>query len=548
MDVLLLVVVAMLVAVLLVGVGDRLHLPWPVLMLVIAAGAAFVPGVDAPDLDPELILPLFLPPLLYATAQRTSWALFRARWRSIAFLAVGLVLVTVAAVAGTVWALVPGIGVAATIALGAAVAPPDPVAVEAVAGTTGMPRRLVATLQSEGLFNDAISLVIFQTAVAAAVAGDGLGVAVLGRFAYGLVVAVVVGLVAARLVAAITNRLTDATATSALTLVLPFAVYLGADALGASGVIAVVVAALQTRSHADADASEERITGRAFWNVVEMLVTGVAFALIGLELRGTVLDARDDLGRLLAHAAVVCAVVVGVRAAWMALSLVAIRRSRRLADAAASPRTPGEAVVLAWSGMRGLATLALALAIPTVTASGAPFPDRAELVLTATSVLVVTLVLPGLTLPLLLRALGMRETAGARTEAERRLMTRARRAAIADLDAVDRATLGVDDEAGEQVLADLRTRFARLAGVLPDASGAVSTTGSARTEAEEADYHERLARLRRRREQWSRLQEVGLAAARREVLTARSEAGTDPQVADRVLRRLDVRSLALPGE
>jgi monovalent cation/hydrogen antiporter len=151
--VLLVVVGAMLAAVLLAGAGDRLRLPWPVLLLLLGAAAAFVPGIDAPDIDPELILPLFLPPLLYATAQRTSWALFRLRWRTIAFLAVGLVVATVAAVAGTLVALT-GITAAAAIALGAAVAPPDPVAVEAVAGPLRVPRRLVATLQSEGLFNE----------------------------------------------------------------------------------------------------------------------------------------------------------------------------------------------------------------------------------------------------------------------------------------------------------------------------------------------------------------------------------------------------------
>src|SRR6476661_3863786 len=136
------------------GEGDRLRLPWPALMLVLGVGVAFVPGLpDRFDLEPELILPLFLPPLLFATAQRTSWALFRARWRSIAFLAVALVVTTVAAVAGTAALLVPGIGVSAAIALGAMVAPPDPVAVEAVAGPVRMPRRMLSVLQSEGLFN-----------------------------------------------------------------------------------------------------------------------------------------------------------------------------------------------------------------------------------------------------------------------------------------------------------------------------------------------------------------------------------------------------------
>ena len=166
MEILLLIVGLMLAAVVLVGVGDRLRLPWPALMVVLGIVVAFVPGLpDSFDLDPDLILPLLLPPLLFATAQRTSWALFRARWRTIAFLAVALVALTVATVAGTAAALVPGLGLTGAVALGAMVAPPDPVAVEAVAGPVQMPRRLLSVLQSEGLFNDATALVIFQAAV-----------------------------------------------------------------------------------------------------------------------------------------------------------------------------------------------------------------------------------------------------------------------------------------------------------------------------------------------------------------------------------------------
>ncbi|WP_433803246.1 Na+/H+ antiporter [Actinomycetospora sp. CA-084318] len=544
MTVLLVVVGAMLAAVLLAGAGDRLRLPWPVLLLLLGAAAAFVPGIDAPDIDPELILPLFLPPLLYATAQRTSWALFRQRWRAIAFLAVGLVVATVAAVAGTLVALT-AVPVAAAIALGAAVAPPDPVAVEAVAGPLRVPRRLVATLQSEGLFNDATSLVVFTTAIAAASAGGDLGgVAILLRFVAGAVVAVVLGVVAAWLARQLLDRLTDVVAGNGLTLVLPFAVYLAADALGASGVIAVVVTALQMRQHADADASEARLAAASFWSVVEMLVTGVAFALIGLELRTVVEQADRSLGEILAHAGIVCLVVVGVRAAWMTTIWLtsagpAVRRGGERA-----PATAAETVVLTWAGMRGLATLALALAIPLALDDGSPFPDRAELVIIACSVLVVTLVGPGLTLPWLVRRLGLREDDGVAAEAERRLADRARRAALDELAAVDRDALGIDDEQGGQVLDAIRGRFARIGRAL---AGDDAPRPGDEDDDVDADYAARLARLQRRREQWQRLQAVALAAARREVVAARAEPGVDPEVADRVLRRLDVRTLGAGG-
>ncbi|MEJ2871391.1 Na+/H+ antiporter [Actinomycetospora sp. OC33-EN08] len=542
MTVLLVVVGAMLAAVLLAGAGDRLRLPWPVLLLLLGAAAAFVPGIEAPDIDPELILPLFLPPLLYATAQRTSWALFRQRWRAIAFLAVGLVLATVASVAGTLVALT-GVPVVAALALGAAVAPPDPVAVEAVAGPLRVPRRLVATLQSEGLFNDATSLVVFTTAVAAATAGGELGgVAIAANFLYGAVVAIVLGVVAAWLARQLLDRLTDVVAGNGLTLVLPFAVYLGADALGASGVIAVVVTALQMRQHSDADASEARLAAASFWSVVELLVTGVAFALIGLELRAVVEQADRALGEILAHAAIVCLVVVGVRALWMTAAWRLNARSAAAPERA--PASAAETVVLTWAGMRGLATLALALALPITLDDGSPFPDRAELVIVACSVLVVTLVGPGLTLPWLVRVLGLREDDDVVAEAERRLATRARRAALDELGTVDRAALGVDDEQGEQVLDELRSRFARIGRSL--AADDAPRPGGEDDDGDD-DYRERLARLRRRREQWQRLQAVALAAARREVVAARAEPGTDPEVADRVLRRLDVRSIGTSG-
>jgi CPA1 family monovalent cation:H+ antiporter len=254
-EVLLLVVGLMLAAVVLVGVGDRLHLPWPALMVVLGAVVAFVPGLpDSFELDPELILPLFLPPLLFATAQRTSWALFRARWRTIVFLAVGLVVATVAAVAGTAVALVPGLTATAAIALGAMVAPPDPVAVEAVAGPVRMPRRLLSVLQSEGLFNDATALVIFQAAVLATVQRAELSVpGLLLRFVLGALGAVALGVFIARLARWVSARVTDTTGRSALTLVLPFAVYLAAEEVHASGVVAVVVAALEMRSASEVD-------------------------------------------------------------------------------------------------------------------------------------------------------------------------------------------------------------------------------------------------------------------------------------------------------
>ncbi len=526
MQILLLVVGLMLAAVLLVGVGDRLGLPWPALMLVLGVAVAFVPGLpDRFELDADLILPLFLPPLLFATAQRTSWALFRARWRSIALLAVALVVATVAVVAGTAAALVPGIGVTAAVALGAMVAPPDPVAVEAVAGPVRMPRRLLTVLQSEGLFNDATALVIFQAAVLATVQGGDLRPASIGlRFVLGAVAAVVIGWVVARAARWIMNRVTDTAGRSALTLVLPFAVYLAAEQVHASGVVAVVVVALELRSESVADEAAERLVQRSFWDVVELLVTGVAFGLIGLDLRQVVDAAGADLGRMLGHAAVVCAVVLGVRAVWMTVACLLVRRS---SDASRAPRTARESVVLSWCGMRGLATLALALSLPTTTAAGAPFPARDELLVIACSVLVVTLLVPGFTLPLLVRMLGVAEDADTERAAEQVVARRAQQAALTALAAQERLA-----ELPAEVGAALHERMSRLDGLL-------------RGEPASEEDRDRAETWRRGRATATQIQAVALAAAREEVLVARREPGVDPEAADRVLRRLDLRTVLL---
>ncbi len=305
---------------------------------------------------------------------------------------------------------------------------------------------------------------------------------------------------------------------------LPFAVFLAADEIGASGVVAVVVLALELRSASAVDEAEERLVQRSFWEVVELLVTGVAFGLVGLDLRQVLEAGGATLPRMLRDAAVICAVVVVVRAVWMVVAWMTVRRS---ADPERAPRTGREAVVLAWCGMRGLATLALALALPATTEAGAEFPARAELVLIATSVLVVTLVIPGFTLPVLVRMLGVAADADAEHAVEQAIAARARAAALATLKADDRV-----DALPEEVGANLRQRMDRLDGLL-------------RGEPASAEDREQMEKARRYRKISSVAQAEALAAARAEVLAARREPGVDPEAADRVLRRLDLRTVLL---
>jgi len=453
---------------------------------------------------------------------KTSWSVFRIRWRSIVLLAVALVFLTVAVVAGTMWLLVPSIGIPAAIALGAMAAPPDPVAVESVAGRVHMPRRLISVLQSEGLFNDAAAIVIFQAAVAATVAGREVDGSVLMDFMLGAALAVLIGLAMGWL-AKLKRLIASPVARSAVTLVVPFAVYIAAEEIHASGVIAVVVAALEMRRNSRPQDVEERIASRSFWEIVELLATGIAFGLIGLEIRHVIAEEGTDIFRMLGPAAAVCVAVVALRALW--LSLLAVFNRRRPDDL--PPTGPKDVTILTWSGMRGLATLALALALPATLADGSAFPGRDQIIVTACAVLLTTLVLPGLTLPWLMRTLKATESPAAEHEAEQELAQRAQEASLSAL-----RSSPVIAALGDEERALLRSRMAHLRWDLEE-EDADSTD-----QAHRLNHHDALVAA----------QTIALDAARAEVLAARSEPDKDPEVVDRVLRRLDLRTLLIEDE
>src|SRR5574340_3974 len=328
----------MLVTVLTVGLGERVYVPWPVLLTIVAAAAAFIPWIPHVELDPHLILPLFLPPLLWALARRTSWAMFRDRWKTIVVHSVGLVLVTTVVVAWTAWALVPGITLAAAVAIGAMTAPPDPVAVEAVAEPVGIPRRIVGVLQTEGLFNDAAALVAFQAALTATLAHEDLhfGSEVL-HFLYTAAAAVGIGLVVGWGGSVLVTRIVDVPGRSGLTLVIPFVVYLLAEGAHASGVIAVVVAAVQMSSFNAEIEAEDRLAGAAFWHVAELLVTGVAFGLVGLAFRNIVTAAGSELSTMVWHGCLIGVVLVAVRGVWMVFTWLIVRAHGN--EASSAPQT-----------------------------------------------------------------------------------------------------------------------------------------------------------------------------------------------------------------
>ncbi|MFI8893093.1 Na+/H+ antiporter [Streptomyces paradoxus] len=527
MDQLALLFVLLLGAVISVPVGDRFKVPAPVLMTLLGIILALLPFVPNVEIAPDLILPLLLPPLLYAAVRRTSWRQFTANRRPIFLLAVALVFVTMACVAAVADAIVPGLPLAAAFALGALVAPPDPVAATAVAGQLGLPRRLVSILEGEGLFNDVTAIVLYHVAIAAAVSGTfspwkaGLDLVL------SAVVAVAVGLALGWGANKLMEVLGDATLQVGLTLLVPYASYVMAEELHGSGVLAVLTTALFLAEYgSDADDVMTRLAGHTFWNIVDTLVTGVAFGLVGLELHNAIRTASGRWGELLGWAGVVVVVVVLTRLLWLLPATWLTKRLHARRDYDEDiPVSWRETVVMWWSGMRGVASVALVLAIPLETDAGAPFPSRDEIIFIAFGVIMATLVLQGLTLPWLVRWLGVKADTDKEKEFAKDLAIRAAAAAKQRLREIE-GSEELPEELSEQMLRRAYDIGVRISPEL------------AEDERREA-FREGARRVKRVR----RIQQEMLSAARHEVLAARSEPGADPEVVDRVLRHLDVRSL-----
>lgn len=522
-----------------VALGERVRLPYPILMLLASSLIACIPGLKHFSIDAHLILPLFLPPLLFATAQKTSWSVFRYRWRTLLVLAVGLTAITAFAVAGTVWLLVPGIAVPLAVMVGAMVAPPDPVAVEAVAGPARMPRRMLSMLQTEGLFNDAVALVLFTSALSALTSGEDLGWALLPEFLIGAAIAVAIGFGLGWLYRVATRMVTTTAARTAMSVVVPFAAYMLAEELHASGVIAVVVTALETRRKSRAEDSEARISRYTFWDVANLLVTGLAFGLMGMQLRDIVVEEGWAVLDYLPVCAAVCAIVIVLRLVAM-LAIAPLERSGGEEHVSWK-----DSVVLTWCGMRGLATLALALAIPTTTSSGDPVEYRNMMIIVASAVLLVTLVPAGMGLGWLLRLLKLQDDGSVTDDEISELTERGKQAALAAI----QERFGESDEISEQQLEALKKRFRSLRQDLDtttQAMAALTPDGEIADPEEQRKLQAKRRMVRRGRELMVAAQTVGLDAARTEVLQARSEPGVDPEAADHVLRQLDLQIMAAP--
>jgi len=388
-----------------------------------------VPGIATPELNADLVFFVFLPPALWAAAFFTSLRDFSANRRPIALLAIGLVLATSVAVAIAARMLFPGMPWAVAVALGAIVSPPDAVAAAAIVSRLPVPRRVVVILEGESLVNDASALILYRSAVAAAVTGAFSWGESVVRFFLDAGVGVGIGIFVAWLVLRMLRWSRDAMAETLLTLAAPYVAWLVAESLHVSAVLACVAGGVYLRRHfSSAVAPLSRLHNRSVWDLVVFVLNAAIFLMLGMQFRSLLADVPGGtMVGLVRDGVLIALVAIVVRLIWVPIATVLPRMlSQRVRRTDPIPSWKGVFLV-SWTSMRGIVSLATALALPTVVASGAPFPFRGEIIVITVSVIVVTLVVQGLTLAPLIRMFAFRpeqshhaEARVARLEASRR--------------------------------------------------------------------------------------------------------------------------------
>ncbi|MGH9496545.1 MAG: Na+/H+ antiporter [Candidatus Sulfotelmatobacter sp.] len=421
------------------ALARKLRTPYPIVLVIGGLLLSFIPGIPRVSLNPEIVFFVILPPLLYAAAWTTSWREFSHNLVSILLLAFGLVTFTVVGVSYACYWFLPGFDWRMGLVLGAVVAPTDAIAATSIASRIGLPKRIVHILEGESLLNDASALLALEFGIALLMGEQKTGfVSGAGRFAFLTVVGMLVGLAVGELVHRVEHRIDDGPIEIALSILTPYVAYLGAEALHASGVLAVVVCGLYLgRKSSHFFSPSVRLQAWAVWESLAFILNGLVFVLIGLQLP-YILDAIRDHSRkeLLLYGAVFSVFLIVLRMAWVypGTYLAYFIRRHLLHQHEATPSNR-KIFVVGWTGMRGVISLAAAIALPQTLANGEPFTQRSVIVFLTFSVILVTLVLQGLTLPPLIRGLGL---AGAPDPAENPEEIEARRtmleAALAHLD------------------------------------------------------------------------------------------------------------------
>ncbi|HEU0165965.1 MAG TPA: Na+/H+ antiporter [Thermomicrobiales bacterium] len=523
MDIFELIVTLVLSVVILIWLADRLSIPYPMFLMAGGLVLGVIPWTPSIELNPEIVLIVFLPPVLFQAAQTTSIREFRADFSSISRLAVGLVVVSTALVAIVAHWVIPGISWPAAFVLGAVVSPPDAVAATVIFQRLGAPRRIVTILEGESLINDASALVVYTFAVAAVVTGSFSWSEALSRFVIVVIVGVAVGIGIGWVLGRAVSILGDPSLAAVVTLIAPVGAYLLAEKLDGSGVLAVVVAGLVHGYQGSHTLSPEtRVRALAIWDLITIVINGFIFILIGFELGALRLVFADQsVWSLVWHGAAVVAAMLVARFLYVFLGdlLPGANKSQAFAGLGMKGQ-----FLIAWSGLRGVVSLATALAIPLTTDTGLPFDHRDEIILITAGVIVFTLFGLGLPLPWLLQRLNLADDRS--YDREMRLARRATSQAMSSRLQMIVAEHPRAKEALQPMLREMRVR-------LESNSHAV-------------DDH-RLDEIHNLLEErvGARLQMI--AAARETLLELRDRGEIGDEVRREMERRLDLQELQLAG-
>jgi Na+/H+ antiporter len=420
--------------------AKRLKTPYPIVLVVAGLLVGFIPGIPKVSLDPDMVFLVVLPPLLYSAAWVTSWREFRQNLTTIASLAIGLVAFTVFGVAAAVSWVFVGIDWRTGFVLGAVVATTDAIAATSIAKRIGLPKHIVDILEGESLLNDATGLLALEFATAMVVYGQNPTVfSAVGRLTYLLAAGVVIGLILARIVEWFEHQIDDGPIEIAISLFVPYATYLAAEALHASGVLAVVSAGLYLGRRSSRFFSPSvRLQAYAVWGALTFILNGLVFVLIGLQLPYVLADIREvPLAKLLLYGVLFGGLLIALRLVWSFPGAYVGYLFRKHVLHQRDP-WPGarQVFVIGWTGMRGVIALAAAISLPQTLADGSPFPHRDLVVFLTFAVILITLVVQGLTLPPLIRALGLANKIGPDCEEQeaRRLMLEAALAQLRNRD------------------------------------------------------------------------------------------------------------------
>jgi monovalent cation/hydrogen antiporter len=505
------------------ALARRLGIPYPIVLVVGGALFGFVPGMPTVKLDPNVVLVIFLPILVYAAAFFANLGDMRANLRGLTMSSIGLVLVTMTAVALVAHALI-GMPLAAAFALGAVVSPTDPLAAGLIMRSQDVPRQLVSAVEGEGLFNDATALVAYKVAVAAVVAGSFS----LGHASVLLIkdaaIGVAIGLAVGWIIAEVRKRTPDPQISVTISLVSGYAAFVPANAVGASGVLAAVTTGIYMGLRGPSIIpARVRLQGFFTWDIVDFIINSALFVLVGLQLRGIVRALSGyTAGELVGWALAICGVTVAIRLVWFFTVPYLIRALDRRPSQRARRVGPRERLVIGWSGMRGAVSLAAALALPLAVKTGGRFPNRDLIQFLTFAVIFATLVVQGLSLPTLIRRLKITDGGAAETE-ELKARLGATKAALAQIDA-----LAAEDWTREDTLERMRAAYDYRKRRLAARAGKIEDDG----------YEDRSLA-------YQQVVQIVLAAQRDALVELRHQGTISNETMNRVIQELDLEESRL---